>query len=86
MFRHRSAIIRDSTNFMFLDSLKMTLWCRNMQELVFIMNCVLRFVFYCVFKRIFLVKVMNPAAKDYSLLIDLKQRHVGHKIKGDHQL
>jgi len=48
IFRHRSAILRDSTNFMFLDSLKMTLWCRNMQELVFIMNGVLGFVFYCV--------------------------------------
>jgi len=38
MFRHRSVILRDSPNF--VDSLKMALWCRNMKELVLIMNCV----------------------------------------------
>jgi hypothetical protein len=50
MFRDQSAILRDSTNFVFLDSLKMVLWSRNMQELVLIMNCVLGLVlvFYCI--------------------------------------
>jgi hypothetical protein len=48
MFQHRSAILRDSTNFVFLEYLKMEIWCRNMQELVLIVNCVLGFVFYCI--------------------------------------
>jgi len=59
----------------FLDSLKMALWCRNMQELVLIMNCVLGFVFAVFYLVHLLVKIMNPVTNDYGLLIALKQGH-----------